>query len=112
MTSACAVVCLSLKGAILSIACHPGEILRKGDICKRLGVSRSPVSEAVARLAAEGLVDIAPQAGTFVAHFSMAETHEGAFLCEAIELAAIEQVARTITGTQLTRIRVVERVGS
>ena len=105
MTSICAVVHLSLKDAILSIACRPGEILRKGDICKRLGVSRSLVSEAVVRLAAEGLVDIVPQAGTFVAHFSMAEIREGAFLREAIELAAIEQVARTITGTQLTKLR-------
>ncbi len=98
-------VYLSLKDAILSIAYRPGEILRKGDICERLGVSRSPVSEAVARLAAEGLVDIVPQAGTFVARFSMAEIREGAFLREAIELAAIEQVAQTITSDQLTELR-------
>lgn len=98
-------VYLSLKDAILSIAYGPGEILRKGEICAALGVSRSPVSEAVARLAGEGLVDIVPQAGTFVARFSMAEIREGAFLREAIELAAVERVAATVTDDQLTLLR-------
>ena len=83
----------ALKDAILSLDLAPGEILRKGEICERLGVSRSPVAEAVTRLAAEGLVDVVPQAGTFVARFSMEEIREGAFLREAIELQAVEAVA-------------------
>lgn len=84
---------------------RPGEILRKTEICAALGVSRSPVSEAVARLAAEGLVDVVPQAGTFVARFSMAEIREGAFLREALELAAVELIATTITEDQLVQLR-------
>lgn len=89
-----------LKEAILDLRYAPGEILRKAEICAALGVSRSPVSEAVARLQAEGLVDVVPQAGTFVARFSMAEIREGAFLREALELAAVERVAETLTGAQ------------
>lgn len=84
---------------------RPGEILRKSEICETLGVSRSPVSEAVARLAAEGLVDVVPQAGTFVARFSMAEIREGAFLREALELAAVDLVATTVTDDQLVLLR-------
>lgn len=95
----------SLKEAILSIGYGPGEILRKGEICAALGVSRSPVAEAVARLAMEGLVDVVPQAGTYVARFSMAEIREGAFLREAIELAAVERVAATVTDDQLAELR-------
>ncbi|MDW4500024.1 GntR family transcriptional regulator [Sulfitobacter sp. D35] len=95
----------SLKHAILSMAIRPGEILRKGDICSQLNVSRSPVSEAMTRLAGEGLVDVVPQAGTFVSHFSMKEIREGAFLREALELQAIEQVAETITEDQLKQLR-------
>lgn len=98
-------VYLSLKAAILSLAYRPGEALRKPEICEALGVSRSPVSEAVARLAAEGLVDVVPQSGTFVARFSMAEIRESAFLREALELAAIEIVARTITDDQIVLLR-------
>jgi DNA-binding GntR family transcriptional regulator len=98
-------VYLSLKSAILSLTFQPGETLRKPAICATLNVSRSPVSEAVARLAAEGLVDVVPQAGTFVARFSMAEIREGAFLREALELAAVERVASTITEAQLVELR-------
>ncbi len=95
----------TLREAILSLAYRPGEILRKPEICEALGVSRSPVADAVARLATEGLVDVVPQAGTFVARFSMEEIREGAFLREAIEMAAIERVAETITEDQLTQLR-------
>ena len=95
----------TLREAILSLAYRPGEILRKPEICEALGVSRSPVADAVARLATEGLVDVVPQAGTFVARFSMEEIREGAFLREAIEMAAVERVAETITEDQLTQLR-------
>jgi GntR family transcriptional regulator, rspAB operon transcriptional repressor len=94
----------SLRTAILSLGYRPGEILRKPEICIALGVSRSPVSDAMARLAAEGLVDVIPQAGTFVARFSMADIREGAFLREAIEVAAIERVAPRISEDQLDQI--------
>ncbi|MCY0148616.1 GntR family transcriptional regulator [Hoeflea sp. G2-23] len=95
----------SLKQAILSLAFRPGERMRKSEICEELGVSRSPVTEAMTRLASEGLVDIVPQAGTYVTRFSMAEIHEGAFLREALELAAIETVATSITEEQLVLLR-------
>lgn len=95
----------ALQHAILSLEYRPGESLRKTEICKALGVSRSPVSEAITRLAAEGLVDVIPQAGTYVARFSMAEIREGAFLREAIELAAVEFLAPRITDEQVIRLR-------
>jgi len=95
----------TLRQAILSLEYRPGEILRKPEICEALGVSRSPVADAVARLQTEGLVDVVPQAGTFVARFSMQEIRDGAFLREAIELAAIERVAEIITDDQLTLLR-------
>jgi DNA-binding GntR family transcriptional regulator len=95
----------SLKQAILSLRLKPGEVLRKPDICQQLGVSRSPVAEALARLAVEGLVDVVPQAGTFVARFSLEEIREGAFLREALELATVELLATTITDEQLVQLR-------
>lgn len=98
-------VYLSLKQAILTLAFRPGEMMQKSEICTELGVSRSPVTEAMTRLASEGLVDIIPQTGTFVTRFSMAEIREGAFLREALELAAVEAVATTITEEQLVLLR-------
>jgi GntR family transcriptional regulator, rspAB operon transcriptional repressor len=95
----------SLKHAILTLAFRPGDIIRKPEICDRLGVSRSPVADAVARLAADGLVDIVPQAGTFVTRLSMIDIREGAFIREAIEVAAAERVATLITEAQLLDLR-------
>ncbi len=95
----------SLREAILSLSLRPGDIIRKPEICATLGVSRSPVSEAVARLAGEHLVNIVPQAGTYVTRLSLAEIREGAFLREALELAAVERVALTATDEQLVQLR-------
>jgi DNA-binding GntR family transcriptional regulator len=94
----------SVKEAILKFDLPPGAILRKAMICEQLGVSRSPASEALARLATEGLVDIVPQSGTRVSRFSMAEIEEGAFLREALELAAVAKVARDCTEQQLSQL--------
>lgn len=96
---------LALREAIVELRVDPGAALRKEEICGMLGVSRSPVSEAVTRLATEALVDVVPQAGSFVARLSMAEIREGAFLREAIELAAIDHLAPRITDAQLTDLR-------
>lgn len=95
----------SLKEAILDLSLRPGAILRKGEVCEALGVSRSPVSEAVARLAAEALVDVVPQAGTFVARLSMEEVREGAFLRQALELAAVDLVASEAAEEKLVPLR-------
>lgn len=96
---------LALREAILNLSYRPGEALRKGEICEVLGVSRSPVAEAITRLAGEGLVHVVPQAGTYVARFSMQEIREGAFLREAIELAVVEALAPAITEDQLVLLR-------
>ena len=95
----------SLKHAILTLAYRPGDIIRKPEVCDRLGVSRSPVADAVARLGADGLVDVVPQAGTFVTRLSMTDIREGAFIREAIEVAAAELVAATITEEHLRELR-------
>lgn len=94
----------SLRDAILSLAIPPGAVLRKSVICEELGVSRSPVSEAIARLSSEGLVDVIPQSGTRVSRFSIDEIREGAFMREALELAAVAKVAAERTPEQLAQL--------
>ncbi|WP_247743660.1 GntR family transcriptional regulator [Shimia sp. R10_1] len=97
-------VYLSVKDAILALDFPPGANLRKAPICERLGVSRAPVSEAIARLAAEGLVDVVPQSGTHVSYFSMSEIREGVFLREALELATVAKVTRDLTEEQRKKL--------
>src|ERR1051325_1586369 len=56
-----------LRDAIVRLELPPGTAIDKVALCARLGVSRFPVSEALGRLAAEGLVEVLPQRGTRVA---------------------------------------------
>ena len=56
----------------------PGARLGEVELAERLGVSRTPVREALSRLAAEGLVEIAPNRGARVATWTVAEL-EGVF---------------------------------
>ena len=95
----------SLREAILDLHLAPGMVLRKAQICEYLGVSRSPVSEAIARLAAEGLLDVVPQSVTRVSCFSMSEIREGAFLREALELAAVSRVAAIRSDAQVAELK-------
>ena len=96
---------LALQKSILDLEFRSGQLLRKNDLCKRFGISRTPLSEAIALLVHDGLVEVVPQAGTCVARFSMEDLLEGAFIREAIEVAAIMKLAEIITGPQLLELR-------
>ena len=88
-----------LREAIVSLELKPGEILDKGAICERLGVSRFPVSEALARLQAEGLVEILPQRGTRVSRVKVGDVVEYMLIRKALESEAVRAlVARKPEG--------------
>ena len=78
-----------LRRAIVTLELKPGEVLDKGAICDRLGVSRFPVSEALARLQADGLVDILPQRGSVVSLVRMADVTEYMLIRKALECEAV-----------------------
>lgn len=94
----------SLRQAIITLKFPPGTVLKKGEICSKLGVSRSPVSEAIAKLSADKLVDVIPQSATRVSAFSFAEIREACFLREALELAAVKRVTENRTDQQLNEL--------
>lgn len=94
----------ALRTAILSLEFPPGAVLRKGDICDQLGVSRTPVSDAIQKLSGEGLVDVVPQSTTQVTKLSMTEIREDAFLREALEVAAAERAAEQVTEALAARL--------
>lgn len=93
-----------LRTNILQMVLKPGEVLRKGALCEQLGVSRSPVAQALGRLSSEGLVDIIPQSATRVSQFSVAELLEENFLREAVEIAAVARVATDRTSNHLMQL--------
>ncbi|WIY52406.1 GntR family transcriptional regulator [Devosia sp. YIM 151766] len=79
----------TLRQAIVTLALAPGAMLDKTAICTQLGVSRFPVSEALARLADEGLVDIAPQRGSTVSLVKIADVREYMLIRKGLESEAL-----------------------
>lgn len=83
-----------LRRKIRELALPPGAPLRKEEIALALGVSRAPVSEAIARLADEALVDVYPQHGSFVAPIRADDVRESLFIRTALEVEAIRRVTQ------------------
>lgn len=65
-----------LRDAILSGVFRPGERLLESDLCRRMGVSRPSVREALRRLEAERLITIRPNRGPVVTEISWEEARE------------------------------------
>jgi DNA-binding GntR family transcriptional regulator len=66
-------------------------MLSEQEIAARFGISRTPVREAMIKLAEEGLVEIFPQYGSFVAPIKLPDVFDSQFAREALESAAVEK---------------------
>lgn len=78
-----------LRRSILNGVYAPGQRLKEVEISRDLGISRSPVREAIQGLASEGLVRVATQKGAFVANLDATEVAELYEVREALETMAV-----------------------
>jgi GntR family transcriptional regulator, rspAB operon transcriptional repressor len=96
-----------LRDSILGRGFRPGDRLDIRALADQLGVSATPVKDAINRLAAEGLVEIRPRSGTFVAELApdaVAETFE---IRRALECLAAEQVVNRLTPDLIARFEAI-----
>ena len=70
------VVCETLRDAIKNGVLKPGERLMEIQVAEELGVSRTPVREAIRKLELEGYVIMMPRRGTYVANLSIRDVNE------------------------------------
>ncbi len=82
-----------IRREIVDATLPPGAPLSEHALSQRFGVSRTPIREALLRLAEEDLVQIVPQVGTFVTQISIAKVYEAQFIREALECAATRVAA-------------------
>ncbi|MCI3927027.1 GntR family transcriptional regulator [Paenibacillus sp. TRM 82003] len=78
----------------MSLALEPGAMVYENEIAEALGVSRTPVREAIRLLVSEGLLDVLPQRGTRIALISGRKVREARFVREQLELGAFREAAR------------------
>jgi len=86
-------VYLFMREQIVTFTRKPLEPISEKKISAEVGVSRTPVREALARLATEHLVDIYPQRGTFVAPLRLPDLERSQFMREALEVGLVRRVA-------------------
>lgn len=95
----------ALREAIVAGSLSPGLRVSENAIADRLGVSRTPIREALVRLRDDRLVDIVPQLGTFVAPIDPAAVADAQFVREALECGAIRLAAERARPEDLAALR-------
>lgn len=101
-------VYLALKSAITAMDIYSGNQAPKLDerrLAEDLGVSRTPIREALSRLAQEGLVEMIPRRGTFVARKSKQEILEIISVWAALESMAARLATEVATDEEIGQLR-------
>ncbi|MFZ7104739.1 MAG: GntR family transcriptional regulator [Peptococcaceae bacterium] len=91
----------TLRDAIINQVLRPGERLMEIQLAEEMGVSRTPVREAIRKLELEGFVVMVPRKGAYVAGISMKDIHEVFEVRAALEALAASLAAERITEEEL-----------
>ena len=98
------VVCETLREAIRSGVLKPGERLMEIQLADELGVSRTPVREAMRKLELEGYVIMLPRRGTYVANISIRDINEVFEIRTTLDALASGLAAERITEEELEQL--------
>jgi DNA-binding GntR family transcriptional regulator len=93
-----------IKTLILCNEVLPGQKLHHQELSERLGVSRTPVREALTRLVQEGYVSLLPNRGFTCKEIRLQEADELYELREALEAFAVEKAIQNLTAATLSRL--------
>jgi DNA-binding GntR family transcriptional regulator len=95
----------SLRRAIIEQALRPGAKLPEDAIGERLGVSRTLAREALVRLAGEGLVELRPNRGAFVAYPTLEEGRDVFMVRNGLEQLVIQALVGRLAPDQVSRLK-------
>src|SRR5207247_5010792 len=98
-----------VEESIVSGELEPGTVLRQEQLSEQFNVSRTPIREALRRLAALGLVSFVPNRGVRVRTISREELHEAFMVRAELEALATEVAAAKVTPEDLEELGVAEQ---
>ncbi|MBO6718017.1 MAG: GntR family transcriptional regulator [Rhizobiaceae bacterium] len=101
------VVYRDLRNAIVSMKLVPGTPVVEKEITERYGISRTPVREAVLRLAEERLIDVVPKSGTFVARIPLSVLREAIVARRALEEVTVRAATEKASESQIMEMRAI-----
>ncbi len=102
-------IALALEESIVSGEVPPGSVLRQEHLSEQFGVSRTPVREALRRLAALGLVTFEPNRGVRVRELALEEIREAFMVRAELESLATGIAALKMTDADLVELERAER---
>jgi DNA-binding GntR family transcriptional regulator len=94
-----------IRGALVAGRLQPGQPLREGALSAELGLSRTPVREAMLLLQADGLVEITPNRGARIATYTRAELADAFSLRAVIEAYAAARAADRVAPPDVDALR-------
>jgi DNA-binding GntR family transcriptional regulator len=94
-----------IRNAIMDLTFLPGSTLSESVLVEQIGVSRTPVRQALQRLAHEQLVRIFPQRGSVVAPLDMVGFREALFTRVSLEAAAAAEAAKNVSAEGCADLR-------
>jgi len=98
-------VCEALRDAIRRGILEPGERLMEVQLAEELGISRTPVREAIRKLEQEGYVIMLPRRGTYVSNVSVHDVKEIFEIRTALESLSIVLATMRIEPEELEKLR-------
>ena len=104
------VVFNTLRQAILTGEMEPGERLMEIQLANKLGVSRTPIREAIRKLELEGLVIMIPRKGAEVAHITVKDMRDVLEVRSALEELAATLACKNVTAEYIEELKTANRV--
>ena len=80
-----------LKENIMSLELKPGELLSESDLSEKLSISRTPIREVIMKLRGEHLIEVKPQAGTYVSLIDKEMIDEAIFMRKLLEKGVLKE---------------------
>ncbi|MGN0777462.1 MAG: GntR family transcriptional regulator [Candidatus Ventricola sp.] len=94
-----------LKANIISMELEPGAMVSENELSAQMGLSRTPVREALMDLAKCRVVDVLPQRGSRIALIDYALVEEARFARQVLEVAILDQVCERATPVDIAQLR-------
>ncbi|MDF2942322.1 MAG: transcriptional regulator, GntR family [Herbinix sp.] len=86
-----------IRENIITLKLKPGSEVSENELAKELGISRTPVREALQELQKMGLIEVFPQKGSVISHIDFDIVDEMVFLRKILEKAVVEELCSCIT---------------
>ena len=100
---------VALEEMICTLRIEPGEVLSEGALSETLGIGRTPVREALQRLAREGLVTVLPRRGVLVSEFNVKKQLRMLEVRRELERLMARSAAIRATSEERDRFKAVAR---